>query len=109
MVGEFNMEQWATEYQLTEDTLRIIEDKGFNSKKSISKLTVDIMKKDCKGMSIGQSLLLQEAGDSLQMASKDKSTVQTGLEATPSVSTAGGRYQFLQEKLSNGESHGSRM
>ncbi len=65
---------------------------------------MDIIKKDCKGLSIGQSLLLQEAVDSLQTASKDKSTVPAGLEATPSVSTAGGRSQFLQEKLSNGES-----
>ena len=62
----FNFDEWSNDYELNEDTLKIMADKGFISKKTISKLTSEIIKKELKGLSVAQGLMLQEAIETLK-------------------------------------------
>ena len=45
----FNLDEWSNEYQLNEDTLKIMADKGFNFL-TIRKLTFDIPLGDSNGV-----------------------------------------------------------
>ena len=53
-ITAFNLDEWSNEYELNEVTLTIMADKGFNSKKTISKLIFDLIKKEFKGLSVAQ-------------------------------------------------------
>ena len=64
---EFKVEDWAKEFELTADTVAALDNKGFNSYRSIKKLTQDLLKKEFgKTLNPGQFLLLQEAVEALQ-------------------------------------------
>lgn len=66
-MSDFNIKDWAEEYELSPETLNLLEDKGFISKKSLSKLSSDMVKTlFAKGLKPAQLLLLQDAVDSLQ-------------------------------------------
>ena len=108
-MADFSLDSWAEEYELTEDTIKVIADKGFNSRRYISKLTVEIIKKECNGISVGQSLLLQEAVESLQVhVVRDEPRPPPGTEATAAATTSTeastARSQCLQDKLDKGDS-----
>lgn len=80
-MAEFSIESWAEDYEITKETLDVLSARGFNSKKSLSKLTPDIVKKDiAKSLKQAQVLLLQDAVESLQSSPKQQE------EAGPSTS-----------------------
>jgi hypothetical protein len=59
---DFEIQKWIEEYELKEDTIQLLKDKGFDSYRSLSLLTEDIIKKDiAKAISPGQVALLREA------------------------------------------------
>lgn len=66
-MADFSMDSWAEEYEITKETLDVLSARGFNSKRSLSKLTAEIVKKDlAKSLKQAQVLLLQDAVESLQ-------------------------------------------
>jgi len=56
----FNFDEWS-------NTLKMMVDEGFISKKTITKLTIDLIKKGFKWLSVTQGLMLQEEIEALQM------------------------------------------
>jgi hypothetical protein len=88
---EFTVELWAKEFELENATIEALAEKGFKSKRSLSKLHKDLIKKEFKGLTIGQQLLLVEAAESLQSAQADgghgtggaAADQHSGSEATP--------------------------
>lgn len=66
MATNFEFNAWCTEYEIEEETAKILKDKGFKSYRSISKITDEILKKEFKNVSPGQFVLLQDAIKLLQ-------------------------------------------
>lgn len=66
-MAEFDVKAWGDSFELTADTLEALKQKGFSSKRSLSKLTVDVISKTqaFKQLPLAQFLLLQEACTSL--------------------------------------------
>jgi hypothetical protein len=60
------LEDWAKEFELSSDTLTALAQKGFSSKKTIKKLTDELIKSEFKKLPLAQSLMLLEACQSLQ-------------------------------------------
>jgi hypothetical protein len=77
--GAFDTAEWAKTWELSEETLGILADKGFNSRKSFCKLTPEIVKKEFKGLQLAQTFLLQDAVDALQPSAKHPSIEPVGL------------------------------
>lgn len=65
MADLFNLDTWAEANELTQDTIKLLGDKGFKTEKTISKLTPDIIKKEFKTLQLAQSFLLVDAVGSL--------------------------------------------
>ena len=80
----FSLEQWATDFELEEDTVQSLASKGFKSKRSISKLTADLIKKEFKGLIMGQQLLLIDAVAELNSPAHDPHA-----DTTPGVGPTG--------------------
>lgn len=88
-MASFSVKTWAEEFEITPDTLQILEDKGFNSKKSISKLSTDMIKKDfAKALKPAQVLLLQEAVESLHDIRPLNQTTDDTSSTTETASTS---------------------
>ena len=62
----FEFKKWCEEYELEQDTVTLLQEKGFKSYKSISRITSELLKKEFKGLVPGQFLLLQAAVEMLQ-------------------------------------------
>jgi hypothetical protein len=60
MATEFEFKQWCEEYELEQDTVTLLQSKGFKSYKSLVHLDEDILKKDFKALVPGQLVLLRE-------------------------------------------------
>ena len=102
MAGQFDLDKWAEEFELSAETLKIMADKGFNSLKTISKLSPDIIKKELKGLSVAQSLMLQDGVDSLQPQTQ-KRQPEASVSTERSVSEIQSQdAQTLQQKLDTG-------
>lgn len=63
---DFNIQEWAKNFEISDETLSALDKKGFNSKRSIKKLTKDIIKTEFKALKTAQMLLLEDAVESLQ-------------------------------------------
>ena len=63
---DFEFAAWCIEYELDKDTQTLFLEKGFNSYKSLSRLPMDSIKKDFKGLLPAQVYLLQDAVALLQ-------------------------------------------
>ena len=59
-MAEFEFEAWCEEYELEEDTITLLKDKGFKSYKSLSKISDEMLKKEFKTLIPGQLVLLHE-------------------------------------------------
>ena len=55
------VDKWSTEFELETTTVTALADKGFKSKRSLSNLNSELIKKEFKGLAIGKQLLLKEA------------------------------------------------
>lgn len=86
----FNLEQWASANELEPGTMTVLAEKGFKSQKSISQLTVEVIKKEFKGLVIGQQLLLIDAVSTLKSEDVHTAITQTAGSGT---SGAGGMQQ----------------
>ena len=71
----FNFDEWCAAYELNEDTIRALEERGHRSHLSISVMITDDIKKDFKKLMPAQILLLERAV-------KDFHAAQTGLRDT---------------------------
>ena len=60
------LQGWAKDYELCPETLAALAQKGFASKKTLSKLTADLIATEFKKLPLAQSLMLEEACESLQ-------------------------------------------
>ena len=68
----FSMEAWTLEFELHVDTILLLADKGFNSFKSLKRLSQDILKKEfSKSINPGQFVLLCDAVESLRESAAD--------------------------------------
>lgn len=94
-MADFNIDEWAREYELEESTIAALAEKGFKSRRSLSKLNTELIKKEfARAMVIAQQLLLSEAVEALQ-GPRMQSTSQAGASgAATSVPT------MLQDVLS---------
>ena len=59
--ANFEYKAWCQEYELAEETVQCLMDKGFNSYRSLSLLSIEDIKKDFKKLLPAQLLLLQQA------------------------------------------------
>ena len=99
MKMEFFVAEWAKEYELSEETIGSLDKKGFNSKRSMSKLTKEIIKCEFKGLKAAQILLLEDAINILrdpQLAPVNMETVAPAA-SNPAIGTE-------QKKLDAGNS-----
>ena len=101
MAEPFDMDKWTEEFELSADTLKVMADKGFNSMKTIRKLNPDLIKKELKGLSVAQSLMLQDGVDSLQPEAQ-KPARQPETIASVSVENEPQDAHALQQKLNDG-------
>ena len=101
------MKSWAENFELTDETMSTLAKKGFNSFKTISRLTGDILAKDfSKTLNSAQFLMLEEAVDSLAPAKPaqpradrdDMAAASTSQQVNPTVTAA---TESLQQKLSS--------
>ena len=83
---DFNITNWAAEYELEEGTINALAEKGFKTRRSLSKLTPDIIKKELKGLLVAQLLLLVDAVEAL----KPRPEVGFGSTMTLQPATEGG-------------------
>ena len=81
--ANFEFKAWCQEYELEEDTVRCLMDKGFKSYHSLSLLSIDDIKKDFKKLLPAQLLLLQQAVGILH---GPVATPRTGQEAGQNTS-----------------------
>jgi hypothetical protein len=84
----FNLEQWATDHELEQDTMKALSDKGFKSSRSISKLSAELVRKEFKNLIMGQQLLLIDAVDDLKVAGA--ATMAATVAATVAATTQAG-------------------
>ena len=70
-MDNFELAKWTEEYELEDETVLALREKGFKSYRSISKLTPDMIKKEFKTLSAGQFLLLCDAVAILQPATAE--------------------------------------
>lgn len=64
--GEFNIATWAKEFELTADTIDALAQKGFATKRTLAKLTPELIKAEFKKLSLAQLFMVQDACESLQ-------------------------------------------
>jgi len=81
--ANFEFKAWCQEYELEEDTVQCLMDKGFKSYRSLSLLSIDDIKKDFKKLLPAQLLLLQQAVGILH---GPVATPRTGQEAGQNTS-----------------------
>ena len=67
MSNTFEFEKWCEEYELEEDTVQLLKNKGFKSYKSISVMDEDMLAKHFKALSPGQFVLLQQGVQLLRL------------------------------------------
>ncbi len=83
---------WATEAELTEDSIRLLKESGFSSMRSVKLLNNAIIQKNfAKSLTLGQTVLLQQAVDSLHIPNNSTTSNDAqghGTEATASTSIA---------------------
>ena len=80
MSSQFDIKTWTENYELSTDTLKTLEDKGFSSYRSFRTLTPEIIKKEFdKKLLPAQFYLLQEATESLRRSD----TSDTNTSTTP--------------------------
>ena len=65
-MAEFSVADWAKDNELSDETMAALDKKGFNSRKSFSKLTMDIIKSEFKNLKPGQIYLLDDAVQALK-------------------------------------------
>lgn len=63
---EFSVEDWAKEYEIEPGTIAALVEKGFKSRRSIAKISPDLIKKEFRSLMVAQQLLLAEAVEALQ-------------------------------------------
>lgn len=81
MASSFDFEVWATEYELNDQSVTLLKEKGFNSFRSLSLMSTEIVKKELgKSVLPGHLLLVQAAVESLQ--SPRSYTTPAGPEAS---------------------------
>ena len=112
-MDSFEFDSWVQEFELEEDTVKLLKEKGYKSYRSVSKLTEESINKHFKGLPPGQLDLLQEGigllkpKDSPQTAATT-STIESLLANMPTTSpegtTAPPPAQLHQSTLS-GERH----
>lgn len=66
MDTNFDIKDWSERHELEAETLQTLAEKGFKSKKTFAKLTPEVIKKEFKGLQLGQVYLLQDAIMELQ-------------------------------------------
>lgn len=86
MSDNFTIADWAKNFEITEDSLKILADKGFASRLTLSKLTPEIIKAEFKKLPLAQNLLLQEACQSLRVP---ETVTQPTEPATPAHDNGG--------------------
>jgi hypothetical protein len=84
--GEFDLSEWAKHFELSEETLAALSQKGFATKRTLSKLTTELIKTEFKKLSLAQSLLLQDACGSLN---EPVSTAAADIQPQIQVSSTG--------------------
>ena len=84
---EFNLDQWVANYELDETSMAALAEKGFKSRRSISLLTLNMLKKEFKGLVLGQQLLLIEAVTALKVTASDQQTQAGNLGHSSSSET----------------------
>ena len=70
MATQSPFEKWITDSELSEQTVKALEENGLTSLKSCQKLTENLIQKTFKSLSLGQILLLQDAVKELRAATK---------------------------------------
>jgi len=69
----FTLQEWSTEFELTNEILDALRSKGFNSYKNIIRLTSEVIKKDFgESINTAQFLLLNDAMASLQTSQQNR-------------------------------------
>lgn len=63
---EFLLDKWAQEFELTSDTVDALAQKGFNTKRTLAKLTNELIKTEFKKLPLGQLFMVQDACNSLR-------------------------------------------
>jgi hypothetical protein len=86
------LEHWAAEFELSSDTLACLAQKGFASKRTIKKLTGELIRAEFKKLPLGQSMMLEEACESLRdpTPTVQTQTVSTGVDGHSQGPQAGG-------------------
>jgi len=79
--ASFSLQEWSTEFELTDESLDALKSKGFNSYKSIVCLTSEVIKKDFgKLINTAQFLLLNDAVAHLQTSQRDNDNSRTDFD-----------------------------
>ena len=84
MSDTFEFEAWSTEYELEQDTMDLLLEKGFKSYRSLRLLSQDDIRKDFKKLKPAQILLLQEGVAMLHPVQENNSVQQTASTSTAS-------------------------
>ena len=67
MANKFSVKDWSEEFELTDETISVLAKKGFNSFKTISRITQEILGKEfSKALNTGQYIMLCDAVQSLK-------------------------------------------
>ena len=112
-MDNFEFDSWVQEFELEEDTVKLLKEKGYKSYRSVSKLTEESINKHFKGLPPGQLDLLKEGVGLLkpkdsQQTTATSSAIESLLANMPTTAqegtTASPPAQLHQSTLS-GERH----
>ena len=89
MADKFEFVKWCEEWELEEDTIQILVEKGFKSYKSLRHLSDDMIGRHFKGIKPGQQALLREGAAILHIPapSSTPTNITPSLTVGPSTST----------------------
>jgi hypothetical protein len=91
MSGDFVLFKWAEDNELSTETREALAQKGFASKKTISKLSSDLIRQEFKKLPLAQSLLLQDACMVLQKSTTSGgATIADGVQVGEPIHTTQG-------------------
>lgn len=86
----FNLNDWAGSFELSQDTLNALAEKGFKTHRTLSKLTSALIKQEFKKLPLAQFLLLEEACQSLQPTPTPATTTSASGTTASAVETHSG-------------------
>ena len=93
-MDSFEFDSWVQEFELEEDTVKLLKEKGYKSYRSVSKLTEESINKHFKGLPPGQLDLLKEGVGLLKPKDSPRtaatiSTIESLLANMPTTSPEG--------------------